>query len=105
MSEEQISTMAKLYAERLMSGDTISESEQRVILAGLMLAVDRLTHAIERIDGQLWTEVQMRSMIGEEIQRHCAATRAASGGSYAVASPPPSWAVWLGRLVRAIFGR
>lgn len=100
MSEEQISTMARLYAERLMRGEKISESEQRVILAGLMLAVDKLTNAIERIDGQLWSEVEMRRMIGEEIERHCASTRA--GGS---AAPSTGWAVWLGRIVRTVLGR
>ena len=40
--------MARLYAERLMRGDTVNESEMRVIIAGLMLSVDIASRAQKR---------------------------------------------------------
>lgn len=101
MSEEKISTMAKLYAERLMRGDHINEDEMRVITAGLMLSVDRLTNVMEDLKGALWSEEQLRTLIGTEIRTHCAAVRS----SMPTPIPPSVWPAWLGRFFRACFGR
>ena len=96
MSEEQVSTMAKLYAERLMRGDTVSEAEMRVIIAGLMLSVDKLANAFADMQNVLWSEDKMRGMIVEEVEKHCA-------GKQSCPEKAERSATWVGRMIRSIF--
>ena len=96
MGGEQISTMAKLYAERLMRGDTVSEDEMRVIIAGLMLSVDKLANAFSDMQGGLWSEDKMRGMIAEEVEKHCA-------GKKTCPEKVEQSATWVGRMIRSIF--
>ena len=44
--QEPTDNIATLYARRLMDGDRVSEDEMRVIVAGLMLSVDRLARGL-----------------------------------------------------------
>ena len=101
MSEEQISTAARLNAERLMSGRAITEDEMRVIMAGLLLSVDRLTNAFNDMRQALWSEVKMREMIAEEVVKHCKAKQA--DGACSDTAQQRS-ATWVGRMLRSLFG-
>ena len=98
MSDDQISIAARLNAERLMSGRMITEDEMRVIMAGLLLSVDRLTNALVSVEARLWSEARLREMIGEEVVKNCKARKEAcpveTGKS----------ATWLGRFFRSVFG-
>lgn len=95
MSGEENATMAKLYAERLMRGDTVSEAEMRVIMAGLMLSVDRLAHAVDAFRELLWSEDRLRAVIRDEVKEHCRHRCGDAGG----------FGFWLVRTVRSLFGR
>ncbi len=99
-ANEQISTMARLYAERLMRGDTVSEAETRVIIAGLMLSVDNLANAFTGLKDALWSEEKMREMIRHEVQEHCKGERDAGG----CARRGGGFAAWIGRLLRGFAG-
>lgn len=103
MSDEQISTSAKLYAERLMSGRKITDDEMRVIVAGLMLSVDKLANAFEDMRNSLWSEEKMRVMIAEEVERHCAAKEHVCAVSEGGDETRKGVVAWLGRLIRSIF--
>ena len=98
MSDDQISVAARLNAERLMSGRKITDDEMRVIMAGLLLAVDRLTNALVSMEGRLWSETRLREIVGAEVERHCRANRALCPGGEA------RGATWLGKLIRSVFG-
>ena len=89
-----VDTMAKLYAERLMRGDTVTEAEMRVIMAGLMLSVDRLAHAVDAFRDLLWSEDKLRAVIREEVREHCRARCGAGFGG-----------LWVVRAARSLFGR
>lgn len=93
---EDVDTMAKLYAERLMRGDEVSEAEMRVIMAGLMLSVDRLAHAVDAFRDLLWSEDKLRVLIRAEVREHCRA-RCGEGSD-------GLWC-WFVRAARALFGR
>jgi len=67
----EVDTMAKLHAERLMRGDAVTEAEMRVIMAGLMLSVDRLAHAVDAFRELLWSEDKLRVLIRAEVKDHC----------------------------------
>lgn len=86
--------MAKLYAERLMRGDAVSEAEMRVIMAGLMLSVDRLAHAVDAFREMLWSEDKLRVLIRAEVEEHC---KARCGAGFD--------GLWVVRAARALFGR
>ena len=103
MSEEQVSTMARLYAERLMRGDTVNESEMRVIIAGLMLSVDKLANAFDDMRGALWSEERMRKMIADEVEKHCAENKRSCIAGEDSAKVREGFAAWCGRTIRAIF--
>lgn len=98
MSDEDVSTMAKLQAERLMRGENVTDSEMRIVTAGLMLAVDELARAVKGLKTQLWPEAKLRQIIGEEIEKHCAAKIKACSENSGFS------ATWIGRLVRSIAG-
>ena len=100
MSDEQISTAARLNAERLMSGRKITEDEMRVIMAGLLLSVDRLTNALVNMEARLWSEAHLREMIGEEITKNCKAHKEECPAEEASQRS----ATWFGRLFRSMFG-
>jgi len=89
-----VDTMAKLYAERLMRGDTVTEAEMRVIMAGLMLSVDRLAHAVDAFRDLLWSEDKLRAVIREEVREHC---RVRCGVGFD--------GLWVVRAARSLFGR
>jgi len=90
----EVDTMAKMHAERLMRGDTISEAEIRVIMAGLMLSVDRLAHAVDAFREMLWSEDKLRVLIRAEVAEHCG-VRCGTGFD----------GFWIVRAVRSLFGR
>lgn len=94
---EDVDTMAKLYAERLMRGDAVSEAEMRVIMAGLMLSVDRLAHAVDAFREMLWSEDKLRMLIRSEVREHCKERRCVEGSD-------GLWC-WFVRTARALFGR
>ena len=98
MSAEQISTMAKLYAERLMRGDRVSEAEIHVIIAGLMLSVDKLANTFSDLQQNLWSEEKLRELIREEVKRTCAEKRQDGG------CKSGGLAAWFGRLIRGFTG-
>ena len=98
MSAEQISTMAKLYAERLMRGDRVSEAEIHVIIAGLMLSVDKLANTFSDLQQNLWSEEKLRELIREEVKRTCAEKREDGG------CKSGGLAAWFGRLLRGFTG-
>jgi len=99
MPDEEVSTMARLYAERLMRGDAVSESEMRVIMAGMMLSLDRLTHALNGFRDSLWSETKLRAIIGEEVEARCLSRR----GVCPSAAPSERASFW-GRFLRVLFG-
>lgn len=115
MSEEQVSTAARLNAERLMSGRRITDDEMRVIIAGLMLSVDELTHVVKGLTSKLWTDEQLRrsmreevvtwseeslrKIIGEEVSSHCAGR-----SRECAAQSEPKSATWVGRMLRSFAG-
>ena len=103
MSEEQVSTMARLYAERLMRGDTVNESEMRVIIAGLMLSVDKLANAFSDMQHALWSEDKMRALIAEEVEKHCSENKRSCIAGEDSAKVSEGFAAWCGRTIRAIF--
>ena len=88
--------MAKLIAERLMRGEKISDGEMRMVIAGLMLSVDKITDVMVRVEGSLWTDARLREIIAEEIQAHC------KGNAAKCAADTAGW--W-GRLLRGFLGR
>ena len=94
MSSGEIDTMARLHAERLMRGDTVGDDEMRVIIAGLMLSVDRLTHAVDAFRELLWSEDKLRSVIREEVREHCRVRCDAGFGG-----------LWVVRVARSLLGR
>lgn len=100
MSGNSVDTMARLHAERLMRGDSVGEAEMRVIIAGLMLSVDRLTQAVDAFGGLLWSEEKLRVLIRDEVAAHCRARYADGSGACRV-----SLAVWFGRLLRGLCGK
>ena len=104
MSDEQISTSAKLNAERLMSGRRITDDEMRVIIAGLMLSVDKLANAFDDMRGALWSEEKMRQMIADEVEKHCAENKRACAVSEGNEETRKGVIAWLGRLIRSIVG-
>ena len=95
MSEEKISEMAKLHARRLVEGVGISDSEMRLVLAGLLLAVDKLTGAIQDVQESLWTEDMLRAMMSETVTKHCRAEQTRC-------SLPALQRAMLGRLIRSV---
>ena len=97
MSEEEVGTMARLHAERLMRGEDVSEAEMRIVTAGLMLAVDELSHAVRGLKTQLWPEAILRQIIGEEVAKYCAARGSPCAGS-------GGGALWVGRVLRSLLG-
>lgn len=103
MSEEQVSTMARLYAERLMRGDTVSEAEMRVIIAGLMLSVDKLANAFDDMRNSLWSEEKMRKMIAEEVEKHCSENKRSCIAGEESDKVRAGFAAWCVRTIRAIF--
>ena len=111
--QEPSDNIATLYARRLMDGDRVSEDEMRVIVAGLMLSVDRLARGLSSFEKILWSEDKLRALVGEEIEKHCAAKALAKdfscpGVSAPVPAPAPvpygGSAPWVGRMVRAVLG-
>lgn len=100
MSEEQISTAARLNAERLMSGRKITDDEMRVIMAGLLLSVDRLTNALVNMESRLWSETHLREIVGEEITKNCKVNKDACPAEEASQRS----ATWFGRFFRSMFG-
>lgn len=104
MSDEQISTSAKLHAERLMSGRKITDDEMRVIIAGLMLSVDKLANAFDDMRGALWSEEKMREMIAEEVKKHCAENKRGCAMSEEKEEARKGVIAWLARLIRSIIG-
>ena len=105
-SQEPADNIATLYARRLMDGDRVSEDEMRVIVAGLMLSVDRLARGLASFEKILWSEEKLRSIVGEEVERRCAAKAAAKDPSCPGAAPVSAGgsAAWTGRMFRALFG-
>ena len=99
MGTEQVSTMAKLYAERLMRGDTVSEAEVHVIIAGLMLSVDKLANTFADLQANLWSEEKLREMIRDEVAKNCAEKRRQDSGCNG-----GGFAAWCGRLLRGFAG-
>ena len=104
--QEPTDNIATLYARRLMDGDRVSEDEMRVIVAGLMLSVDRLARGLASFEKVLWSEERLRALVGEEFERRCAAKAAAKDAPCPVAAPVSAGgsAAWLGRMFRALFG-
>ena len=98
MSDDQISIAARLNAERLMSGRKITEDEMRVIMAGLLLSVDRLTNALVNVEGRLWSEEHLREIVGQEIEKSRKARKEACPAEVGKS------ATWLGRFFRSVFG-
>ncbi len=97
MSEAEVDSMANLHAERLMRGDqTVTDAEMRIVMAGLLLSVERLTRGLAMFRDALWSEERMRKMIGEEVAKHCAANRAQCRGV--------AGAAWIGRVLRGFAG-
>lgn len=94
MSDAEVDTMAKLYAERLMRGDNVTEAEMRVIMAGLMLSVDRLAHAVDGFRDLLWSEEKLRLLIRSEVKHHCSERC----GQWPVVG-------WLCRLIKTVFAK
>ena len=81
-----------------MSGRMISDDEMRVIMAGLLLSVDRLTNALVNVEARLWSEGRLREIVGEEFEKRCQS----KGG--ACREGESRSATWLGRLVRSALG-
>jgi hypothetical protein len=103
---DALDTPAILHAKRLMSGDKVSEGEAHLIMAGLLLSVEKLSRTFERFERSLWSEDKLRAIIAGEVERHCAA-RAAARSPCAVpdrVQAPPSGGVaaWIGRLLRGL---
>ena len=98
MGTDQVSTMAKLYAERLMRGDRVSEAEVHVIIAGLMLSVDKLANTFADLQANLWSEEKLREMIRDEVAKNCTEKRQDSG------CKGGGFAAWCGRLLRGFAG-
>lgn len=101
MSDEQISAFARMNAERLMRGGKISDSEMCVIIAGLMLSVDKLANSFDELKQQLWSEEKMRKMISDEVDKHC---KASIGGCQEKVESSSKSASWIGRMLRSFAG-
>jgi hypothetical protein len=102
MSADEISPMAKFHAERILRGEGVSDTEMRIVTAGLMLSVDELTHVVKGLSSQLWTEEKLRQIIGEEVTKHCAG-KSKECASQSAKSEPQS-ARWFGRMLRSLAG-
>ena len=98
MSDEHISTAARLNAERLMSGRRITDDEMRVIMAGLLLSVDRLTNALVNVEARLWSEARLRELVVQEIEKSRKAQKETCPAE------GEKSATWLGRFFRSVFG-
>ena len=108
MSEDDVDSMANLHAERLMRGDTsVTDAEMRIVMAGLLLSVERLSRSLAAFRDALWSEERMRKMIGEEVAKHCAANQAkCRADADAEAFKQSRWfsAAWFGRVLRGFAG-
>lgn len=101
MSTDEISPMAKFHAERILRGEGVSDTEMRIVTAGLMLSVDELTHVVKGLSSQLWTEEKLRQIIGEEVTKHCAGKAKECAAS---TQSEPQSARWFGRMLRSVAG-
>jgi len=86
-----------------MRGDTVSEAEMRVIIAGLMLSVDKLATAFSDMQKALWSEEKMREMIAAEVEKHCAENKRSCISGEESSKVRERFAAWCGRTIRAIF--
>lgn len=116
MSVDEISPMAKFHAERILKGEGVSDTEMRIVTAGLMLSVDELTHVVRGLTSQLWTDAQLRklmreevviwsaadlrSIIRSEVEKHCAGKKHCA----ALTSEEPKSANWVGTMLRRLGG-
>jgi hypothetical protein len=101
MSGGDMSSMARLTAERIMRGETISDGEMRMVVAGLLLSVEKLTDALVRVESGLWSEDRLKAIIAEQVEKHCAARSALLHPQVSSSDS----ASWVGRLIRTVFGR
>lgn len=116
MSTDEISPMAKAHAERILRGEGVTDTEMRIVTAGLMLSVDELTHVVRGLTSKLWTdeqlrkimreevvtwsEAELRKVIGEEVTKHCAGKVKECQSSQS----EPQSATWVGRMLRSLAG-
>lgn len=115
MSVDDISPIAKIHAERILRGEGVTDTEMRIVTAGLMLSVDELTHVVKGLTSKLWTDDQLRKImreevvtwsdeslrkiIGEEVSSHCAGR-----SRECAAQSEPKSATWVGRMLRSFAG-
>lgn len=115
MSVDDISPIAKIHAERILRGEGVTDTEMRIVTAGLMLSVDELTHVVKGLTSKLWTDDQLRKImreevvswseeslrkiIGEEVASHCAGK-----SKDCAAQVEPKSATWVGRMLRSFAG-
>lgn len=115
MSVDDISPIAKIHAERILRGEGVTDTEMRIVTAGLMLSVDELTHVVKGLTSKLWTDEQLRrimreevitwseeslrKIIGEEVSSHCAGR-----SRECAAQSEPKSATWVGRMLRSFAG-
>ncbi len=88
-----------------MRGDqTVTDAEMRIVIAGLLLSVERLTRGLAAFRESLWSEERMRKMIGEEVKQHCAANQARCRSDAAAKAHGSMSATWVGRVLRSFAG-
>lgn len=99
MSVDDISPIAKIHAERILRGEGVTDTEMRIVTAGLMLSVDELTHVVKGLTSKLWTDDQLRKIMREEVASHCAGK-----SKDCAAQVEPKSATWVGRMLRSFAG-
>ena len=67
MAIDDLSPIAKLHAERILRGEGVSDTEMRIVTAGLMLSVDELAHVVKGLTTRLWTDEQLRIIMRDEV--------------------------------------
>lgn len=103
MSNEEISEQARMTAQRVLAGTDVSDGEMRFVTAGLLLSVDKLTHAIMRVESSMWSEERLRLLVKGEIELHCHEAMMRCQQDNAKKADGQS-ATWVGRCLRALFG-
>ena len=105
MSVDEISETAKMTAHRVLDGKDVSEGEMRFVTAGLLISVDKLSNNIVRLEGSLWSEDRLRSMMTEVAAAYCKETMFRCRQAHDMTSRENTkTATWLGRLIRGIIG-
>lgn len=67
---EDVDTMSRLQAERLM-GQAITADELQRTVASLIIQLDKLNRVFTSLSSQIWSEDKLRSIIGDEMSKRC----------------------------------